>query len=148
VTGDLFETEHGQTGNDEVNVIDRGRNYGWPIIEGDQSRADMERPITSFTPSVAPSGASFYRGTALPAFRNNLFVATLRGQALLRVRLDPANPRRVQSVERLLQGRFGRLRDVVSGPDGFLYIATSNRDGRGVPASDDDRILRLVPLSP
>jgi len=147
VTGDLFETEHGNTGNDEINVIDRGRNYGWPIIEGDQSRADMQTPITSFTPSVAPSGASFYRGTALPAFRNDLFVATLRGQALLRVRLDPANLRRVQSIERLLNGRFGRLRDVVSGPDGFLYIATNNRDGRGVPASDDDRILRLVPLT-
>ena len=100
----------------------------------------MQTPITSFTPSVAPSGASFYRGTALPAFRNDLFVATLRGQALLRVRLDPANLRRVQSIERLLNGRFGRLRDVVSGPDGFLYIATNNRDGRGVPASDDDRI--------
>ncbi len=147
VTGDLFETEHGNTGNDEINVIDRGRNYGWPIIEGDQSRADMQTPITSFTPSVAPSGASFYRGTALPAFRNDLFVATLRGQALLRVRLDSANLRRVQSIERLLNGRFGRLRDVVSGPDGFLYIATNNRDGRGVPASDDDRILRLVPLT-
>ena len=147
VTGDLFETEHGNTGNDEINVIDRGRNYGWPIIEGDQSRADMQTPMTSFTPSVAPSGASFYRGTALPAFRNDLFVATLRGQALLRVRLDPANLRRVQSIERLLNGRFGRLRDVVSGPDGFLYIATNNRDGRGVPASDDDRILRLVPLT-
>jgi glucose/arabinose dehydrogenase len=106
----------------------------------------METPITFFTPAVAPSGASFYRGTAFPAFRNDLFVATLRGQALLRVRLDPANPRRVQSVERLLENRFGRLRDVVSGPDGYLYMVTNNRDGRGVPAADDDRILRLVPL--
>jgi len=147
VTGDLFETEHGATGNDEINVVDRGRNYGWPIIEGDESRADMETPITFFTPSVAPSGASFYRGTAFPAFRNDLFVGTLRGQALLRVRLDPANQRRVQSIERLLENRFGRLRDVVSGPDGFLYIATNNRDGRGTPAADDDRILRLVPLN-
>ena len=145
-TGDLFETEHGATGNDEINVIDRGRNYGWPIIEGDESRPDMQTPIAFFTPSVAPSGASFYRGAVFPAFRNDLFVATLRGQALLRVRLDPAMPRRVQSIERLLENRFGRLRDVVSGPDGFVYIATNNRDGRGAPASDDDRILRLVPM--
>jgi len=83
-----------------------------------------------------------------PAFRNDFFVATLRGQALLRVRLDPANPRRVQSIERLLDHRFGRLRDVVSGPDGYLYLATNNRDGRGTPSTDDDRILRLVPAPP
>ena len=146
-TGDLFATEHGATGNDEINVIDRGRNYGWPIIQGNQSRAGLETPITFFVPAVAPSGASFYRGAAFPAFRNDLFVAALRGQALLRVRLDPANPRRVQSIERLLENRFGRLRDVVNGPDGYLYIATNNRDGRGVPAADDDRILRLVPLN-
>jgi len=147
VTRELFETEHGATGNDEINVVDRGRNYGWPVIEGNASRSGMETPIVFFSPSVAPSGASFYRGSAFPAFRNDLFVATLRGQALLRVRLDPANVRRVQSVERLLEGRFGRLRDVVSGPDGYLYLATNNRDGRGTPGSDDDRILRLVPIS-
>jgi glucose/arabinose dehydrogenase len=145
-TGDLFETEHGQTGNDEINAIDRGRNYGWPVIEGDETRSGMETPLRFFSPSVAPSGASFYRGAAFAAFRNDLFVATLRGEALLRVRLDAANPRRVVSVERLLENRFGRLRDVVSGPDGFLYVVTNNRDGRGTPTADDDRVLRLVPL--
>lgn len=145
LTGDLLESEHGQTGNDEINVIDRGRNYGWPIIEANQAQAGMETPITFFTPAVAPSGAAFYRGTALPAFRNDFFVATLRGQALLRVRLDANNRRRVQSVERLLENRFGRLRDVVSGPDGHLYVSTSNRDGRGSPDGEDDRIFRIVP---
>lgn len=144
-TGDMFETEHGQTGNDEINAIDRGRNYGWPDIEGSETRSGMETPLRFFSPSVAPSGASFYRGAAFPAFRNDLFVATLRGEALLRVRLDAANPRRVVSVERLLEHRFGRLRDVVSGPDGFLYVVTNNRDGRGTPTADDDRLLRLVP---
>jgi glucose/arabinose dehydrogenase len=144
-TGDLFATEHGQVGNDEVNVILRGRNYGWPVIEGDQTRPDMEAPIVVFNPAVAPSGASFSRGTAFPAFRNDLFVAALRGQALIRLRLDPANPRRVAASERLLEGRYGRLRDVVSGPDGFLYVITSNRDGRTTPSADDDRLLRLVP---
>jgi aldose sugar dehydrogenase len=144
-TGDLFESEHGATGNDEINVIERGRNYGWPIIQADASGPEMETPITFFAPAVAPSGASFYRGSAFPAFRNDLFVATLRGQALLRIRLDPANPRRVQSIERLLENRFGRLRDVVTGPDGYLYVATNNRDGRGAPVAEDDRLLRLVP---
>jgi aldose sugar dehydrogenase len=147
VTGDLFETEHGQTGNDEVNVIERGANYGWPIIEADQTRPDMRTPIAFFSPAVAPSGAAFYRGSAFPAFRNELFVATLRGQALLRLTLDPADPHRVQRTERLLEGRFGRLRDVVNGPDGYLYICTSNRDGRATPLAADDRLLRLVPAS-
>jgi glucose/arabinose dehydrogenase len=142
----LYETEHGQTGNDEVNLIERGRNYGWPVIEGNETRPDMVAPLTFFTPSVAPSGASFYRGSTFPSFRNQLFVATLRGQALLRIAFDAANPRRVQSVERLMEGRYGRLRDVVTGPDGALYICTSNRDGRATPAADDDRILRLAPI--
>jgi glucose/arabinose dehydrogenase len=147
VTGDLFETEHGQTGNDEINVIDRGANYGWPDIEGNESRPGQRPPITFFTPSVAPSGASFYRGSAFPTFRNQLFVATLRGQALLRVTLSASDARRVESVERLLEGRFGRLRDVASGPDGFLYVCTSNRDGRSTPVAEDDRLLRLAPVN-
>jgi glucose/arabinose dehydrogenase len=146
VTGELFETEHGQTGNDEVNVIDRGANYGWPEIEGRESRPDMRAPLTFFTPSVAPSGAAFYRGTLFPSFHNQLFVATLRGQALVRITLDASDTHRVQAIERLLEGRFGRLRDVSSGPDGYLYLCTSNRDGRNTPVADDDRLLRLVPV--
>jgi len=145
-TRELFETEHGQTGNDEVNVIDRGQNYGWPEIEGSASRPDMRTPLAFFTPSVAPSGAAFYRGTAFPTFQNQLFVATLRGQALLRIMLDPSDTHRLLGTERLLEGRFGRLRDVISGPDGYLYLCTSNRDGRNTPVADDDRLLRLVPV--
>jgi glucose/arabinose dehydrogenase len=147
VTGALYESEHGQTGNDEINVIERGVNYGWPDIEGNASRPDMRTPISFFTPSVAPSGIAFSRGTALPSFRNQLFVATLRGQALLRVTLNASDPRAVDSIERLLEGRYGRLRDVVSGPDGYLYFCTSNRDGRTTPVADDDRLLRIVPAS-
>lgn len=145
VTGDLWETEHGATANDEVNRIDAGRNYGWPVIEASATRPAMETPVIFFAPtSVAPSGASFYRGTAIAGFRNDFFFATLAGRHLHRVRLDPSDPRRVLAHERLLEGRFGRLRDVVSGPDGALYVSTSNRDGRGSPAPDDDRIVRLI----
>jgi glucose/arabinose dehydrogenase len=146
-TRDLWETEHGQTGNDEINVIDSGVNYGWPVIEGSSSRPDMATPLAFFSPSVAPSGADFYTGSGIPAFRNQLFVATLRGMALLRVTIDGAGLRRVASTERLLEGRFGRLRDVVMGPDGYLYICTSNRDGRNAPVAEDDRLLRIVPVS-
>ena len=144
--GDLWESEHGPTGNDEINLIQPGGNFGWPVITGSETRAGMVSPVLVFSPSIAPSGASFYRGTAIAGFRDNLFVATLAGMSLLRVRLDPADPRRVIASERLLQGLYGRLRDVVSGPDGALYVSTSNRDGRNTPVADDDRVLRIVAI--
>jgi glucose/arabinose dehydrogenase len=143
-TGDLWGSEHGNIGNDEINVIDSAANYGWPRIEGAATLPGMRTPITFFNPALAPSGASFYRGQRFPQFVNDLFVATLRGTLLLRFRLD-AGARRIIEQQRLLEGQFGRLRDVVTGPDGYLYFCTSNRDGRGSPASDDDRIARLVP---
>lgn len=145
VSGDLWETEHGATGNDELNLIRAGRNYGWPSIEGARLQAGMETPVVFYTPAIAPSGASFYTGAAIPNFTNNLFFATLRGVHLHRVRLDASNLTRVLAEERLLEGKYGRLRDVVTGSDGYLYFSTSNRDGRGTPTADDDRILRIVP---
>ena len=113
------------------------------MIEGDQTRAGMETPILFFSPSIAPSGASFYTGTAIAGFRRDLFVGTLAGQHLLRVRFDPNDPNRIAGTERLLAGRFGRIRDVVTGPDGALYLCTSNRDGRNTPVADDDRLVKL-----
>ncbi len=145
-TGDLWEAEHGNNGNDEVNVIRAGLNFGWPRIEGAATMSGMEAPVTFYNPSIAPSGASFYRGQRLPLFANNFFVATLRGTHLLRLTVDTST-RRVTTQERLLEDTFGRLRDVVSGPDGYLYFCTNNRDGRGTPTSSDDRVLRIVPAS-
>ena len=144
VSGDLWATEHGQTGNDEINLVQRGGNYGWPVIEGSQTRPGMIAPVLFYSPSIAPSGMSFYRGESIAAFRNNLFVAALAGQQLRRIRFDPADPRRVIAHEALLQGRYGRLRDVMMGPDGAMYVSTSNRDGRNTPVAEDDRILRIV----
>jgi glucose/arabinose dehydrogenase len=144
VTGDLWASEHGNTGNDEINVIDSGANYGWPRIEANQTMTGMRTPVTFFNPAIAPSGAAFYRGQLFPRFANNLFVATLRGTHLLRLTLD-ATTRRVTAQEQLLAGRYGRLRDVVTGPDGSLYFCTNNRDGRGSVTALDDRIVRLVP---
>jgi glucose/arabinose dehydrogenase len=143
-SGDLWASEHGNSGNDEVNAIRPGLNFGWPRIEGSATMSGMEPPVVFYSPSVAPSGASFYRGQRLPQFANNLFVATLRGTHLLRLTVDPSS-RRVTAQERLLEGTFGRLRDVISGPDGYLYFCTNNRDGRGSPMSEDDRVLRIVP---
>jgi glucose/arabinose dehydrogenase len=145
-TGDLWESEHGATGNDEINVIDAGANYGWPTIEGNRTMPMMREPITFYNPAVAPSGAAFYRGQQFAPFANTLFVGTLRGMHLLRLRVDSAS-RRIIGQERLLEGQFGRIRDVASGPDGYVYFATNNRDGRGSPVTGDDRVVRLVPAS-
>jgi glucose/arabinose dehydrogenase len=146
VSGDIWASEHGPTGNDEINVIQSGSNYGWPNIQGSASAPGMETPITFYASTIAPSGVAFYRGQRFPQFANNLFVATLLGTHLLRLTID-APARRVTTQERLLDGTYGRLRDVVSGPDGYLYFCTNNRDGRGRPMAGDDRILRIVPDS-
>ena len=145
-TRDLWETEHGNVGNDEINVIESGGNYGWPVIEGDETRPDMRAPIEFFAPSVAPSGADFYTGPGISGFRNQLFVATLKATALVRVVIDGSTSRHVAYTERLVEGIYGRLRDVVMGPDGYLYISTSNRDGRTTPVAEDDRLIRIVPV--
>jgi glucose/arabinose dehydrogenase len=144
VTADLWASEHGPSGNDEINVIQSGANYGWPIIQGAATASGMQTPVVFYSSTIAPSGMSFYRGQRIPQFADNLFVATLRGTHLLRLTTDA---RRVVTQERLLDGTFGRLRDVVTGPDGYLYFCTNNRDGRGNPMSGDDRVLRIVPAS-
>jgi glucose/arabinose dehydrogenase len=149
-SGLQYQTEHGPSGfdgpggGDEVNLVEAGKNYGWPIVHHRESRPGLVSPVLEYTPAVAPSGASFCRGNLLPTFRGDFFFATLRGERLIRVRFDPADPRRVIETEELFDGVYGRLRDVVSGPDGALYVATSNRDGRGRPHRGDDRILRIV----
>lgn len=144
----LFETEHGPSGfdgpggGDELNLIERGKNYGWPVIHHRQTKAGMEAPLLEYTPACAPASGMFYRGPRFPQFKDNFFFGCLRGERIIRVMLDG---RRVVSEENLLAGQYGRIRDIAEGPDGFIYFSTSNRDGRGRPAGDDDRIMRLVP---
>ena len=143
-TGLLFSTEHGPVGNDEVNIIRAGSNYGWPIVSGSGGSPQFADPILVFNPAVAPTGATFYNGSQLFPWRGSLFFTTLRGQHLHRVTLGGPGFEDVVGQERLFEGEFGRLRDVVEGPDGFLYFTTSNRDGRGSPRAGDDKILRIV----
>jgi glucose/arabinose dehydrogenase len=154
VSGLQFQTEHGPSGfdgpggGDEVNIVEAGKNYGWPLVHHRDSRPGMVSPLLEYTPAVAPSGASFCRCALLPSFQNDFFFATLRGERLIRVRLDAKDRRKIAETEELFSGVYGRLRDVVAGPDGALYVATSNRDGRGSPRSGDDRILRVVETAP
>jgi glucose/arabinose dehydrogenase len=154
--GALFETEHGPSGEvgfgdyDEVNIIVAGGNYGWPVVVGAPGLAAYRDPLLAF-PNVAvpPAGATFYTATLIPQWTGNFFFTSLRGEHLQRVVLD-ANHEQVVAIERLFEqdfygGVYGRLRDVLQGPEGALYVATSNRDGRGQPAADDDRVLRILP---
>lgn len=144
-TGRLYETEHGPTGNDEVNLIEPGKNYGWPVVQDGDHTDPYVAPLTYYPTAIAPSGASFYDSPAIPQWRGSMLFATLRGTHLHRITIDPNDPRHITSEEVLYNGQYGRLREVAQGPDGALYVTTNNRDGRGSPIQGDDRILRILP---
>ena len=150
-SGNLFATEHGPSGwrgvaHDEINQIVAGANYGWPEIIGDEEKVNLQTPILhSGDDTWAPSGSEFYHEDKIPQWKGKYFVATLRGSHLHMIEFDLEN-NSVRSHEKLFQDEFGRLRDVQTGPDGFLYILTSNQDGRGSPKTNDDKILKIVPL--
>lgn len=154
-TGRLFESEHGPSGefgrfsNDEINIIVKGGNYGWPKVIGAPGIKPYTDPVVAWKKTTPPSGMTFYSGHLLSHLRGDLFTATLKSQALVRIRLD-RNGDRPARIERWFardhnNGKYGRLRDVVEGPDGALYFLTSNRDGRENPGPGDDRIYRIVP---
>ena len=141
VTGRLWATEHGPRGGDELNQVERGHNYGWPVISYGQpqnrekiegtSRAGMEQPIAWWTPSIAPAAIEFYTGNLFPRWNNSLFIASLVGRHLRRLELDGNKVVR----QEVLFSEMGRVRDVVTGPDGLIYLALNN----------PGRIARLVP---
>lgn len=147
--GLMFQTEHGPSGfdgaggGDEVNVVEAGKNYGWATISHQETKEGLISPLLEYTPACAPASAMFYNGTALPAFKGNFFFGCLAGKRIIRVVL---NGRNVVGQENLLEGKYGRIREMAPGPDGAIYFSTSNRDGRGSPAKDDDQILRIVPV--
>jgi len=137
--GQLYATEHGRSGIlsglDELNKIEKGKNYGWPIIEGDKTQANMERAVINSGPTStwAPGGLAFYKGS--------FYFGGLRGQALYKVMIVNDKP----ELTEYFKNDFGRIRDVVLGPDNMLYITTSNQDGRGFPKPEDDKVIRINP---
>jgi quinoprotein glucose dehydrogenase len=151
-TQDLFSSEHGPSGeyltfaNDEINVIRKGANYGWPETIGAPGYKTFTDPVVVWKKTTPPSGMIFYTGDKLSHLKGDLFVATLRSQALIRIKLEKEKDSyNVLRIERWFHGKYGRIRDVVEGPDGFLYFLTNNRDGRGKPQPGDDRIYRITP---
>ncbi|MFP3984308.1 MAG: PQQ-dependent sugar dehydrogenase [Desulfurivibrionaceae bacterium] len=157
-TGDLYASEHGPSGefglggNDEINLIRKGRNYGWPKVVGAPGLKDYEDPLLHFPdPHLPPAGMAFYTGDRGKRWKGSLFVGSLRGELLLRAEIDSTGSGpSVTRIDRFFEvkhfdGAYGRIRAVATGPDGCLYFTTSNRDGRGIPADNDDRIMRIVP---
>lgn len=145
-TGVLWMHEHGPKGGDELNQVIAGTNYGWPVIsygkeywsqnavgEGTH-KIGMAQPVHHWVPSIAPSGMAFYSGNRFPQWQGNLFIGSLKFGELVRLEIDAS---RVVHEERLLNGDFGRIRDVRLGPDGLLYLLTDSRNGH---------LLRLEPI--
>ena len=152
-TGLMFQTEHGptiidgvslfkRTGGDEVNIVERGKNYGWAKISHNMTRKGMETPLVEYSPAIAPASGMFYRGNLFPEFKGNFFFGALKGEAIFRLVIKG---RRIISQDKLLEKEYGRIREIAEAPDGSIYFSTSNRDGRGDPGKEDDRILRIIP---
>jgi glucose/arabinose dehydrogenase len=143
--GKLWEQEHGPQGGDEINIIEKGKNYGWPVVSygvnydgspvgaGKQHADGMVDPIWHWTPSIAPSGMAFYTGDLIPGWKSSLVNGALKFELLSRLTLDGD---KAVKEERLLQALHERIRDVRQGPDGALYLLTDNAAGR---------ILRIAP---
>ena len=136
-TGEVWQHEHGPRGGDEVNIIKPGANYGWPrVTYGEEytggeigigtDAPQFESPVIHWTPSIAPSGMSFYTGERFPEWRGDIFVGALAGKHLRRLELEG---RRVVDQEVLLKNRIGRIRDVEVGPDGRLWLLTDEDNG-------------------
>jgi len=144
-TGALWSIEHGQAGGDEINIIKRGMNYGWPLVAygteydlrpingGRTSAPGMEQPAYYWDPAIGPTGMAFYNGDLIPEWKGNLFVASHNGQHIARLVLDGE---RVTGEERLLMDQRQMMRWVGQGPDGALWVLTDNAGGR---------VIRLAP---
>ncbi len=146
----MYSTEHGPSGfdgpggGDEVNIIVKGGNYGWPVVSHRESKEGMISPVLEFTPAIAPASGMFYKSDKIPQFKNNFFVGCLRGNTIMRVIIDKDDPTKILSHEKLEGINLGRIRDITEGPDGAIYFSTSNRDGRGSVRDGDDKIMKLT----
>jgi glucose/arabinose dehydrogenase len=133
----LYSSEHGQTTDDEINIIQKNRNFGWPNIEGFCNTSaeqtfcaanDVAEPIFAWSPTIAPSGIDYYNNDAIPQWKNSLLLAVLKDSELLQLKLNAASDK-VEVVNTFYKGTYGRMRDVAISPQGVVYIITSNGGG-------------------
>ncbi len=151
-TGLLWESEHGPTGGDEINIIEKGHNYGWGVVTRGlqpgitlQHKDGMEDPIRYYTPAIGPSGIAFNKGNKYPGWTNSLFLTALTGQKLIRYEIEG---RKITDQE-ILWDQYGRTRAVIMGPDNLLYILLQNATGSpvGTGSSTPGMVVRLIPQS-
>ncbi len=143
VSGQLFASEHGPNGSDEINIISPEYNYGWPDISHQESGEGMESPLLEFTPAIGPGTALFYTVEAFPSLNGDLLVGLMRAEGILRIRL---NGKEVVEYERWFHRAFGRIREIAMSPEGLLYFTTTQYDPpEGNPRRNYDMILRTVP---
>jgi len=152
--GILYASEHGDATEDELNIIEKGKNYGWIRVEGfcDQpgekpfcDSVKVTEPIKAWTPTIAPAGITFYSNTSIPEWTNSILLTTLKDSDLRVIKMDQSGTK-VTSEDIYFDNIFGRLRSVCQAPNGDIYLATSNRDwnpGKGFPKSSDDMIIRI-----
>jgi mono/diheme cytochrome c family protein len=156
--GLLYSAEHGDATDDELNIIQKGRNYGYPVVTGFcnekvekefcASHAVVE-PVKAWTPTIAPAGIDYYNSPEIPEWQNSILMVTLKTQTFRALKLNKAGTE-ILSEKIYFDKKFGRLRDICVFPSGDIYIATSNRDwnpAEGFPKQNDDRIIRLSKIS-
>lgn len=144
-TGQMFNSEHGPTGGDEINLIQKGSNYGWPLVHHQDKRDGMISPLLEYTPSIGPSQVAFYTTNAFPALRGKLLLACLRGEKIISLQVEGD---KIISQQNLIESAYGRIRALTIGPDGFIYFSTSQNDPpEGRPRQGYDMVLRIRPGS-
>ncbi len=151
--GILYSSEHGPANDDELNIIYQGRNYGWPLVHGfcDQQsekqycqELNVVEPIAAWTPTLAVAGIDYYNKDLIPQWKNSILMVVLKSSRLVQIKLSE-DYKKVVEENYYFVNQFGRLRDICISPDGRVFIATSNKDGRGNPKAEDDRIIELTP---
>ncbi|MDY0341927.1 MAG: PQQ-dependent sugar dehydrogenase [Lentimicrobium sp.] len=151
--GTLYGSEHGPSSDDEVNILEMNRNYGWPDVVGfcdtPQEQAfcaqhNVREPLYAWTPTLAVAGIDHYHHNAIPEWQNSLIMTSLKASTLYSLKLNESGTA-ITEVTAYFNDTWGRLRDVCISPSGDVYLAVSNRDGRGNPKPGDDRIIRLRP---
>ncbi|RKE99059.1 PQQ-dependent sugar dehydrogenase [Ichthyenterobacterium magnum] len=149
--GKIYSSEHGTSNNDEINIIEENRNFGWPNVQGYCdltsetafcNNENVAEPIWAWTPAIAPCGMDYFNHPSIPEWQNSLLLAVLKDKKLIQLQLNPDGTSIIEENSYLVNTR-GRIRDVLVLPNGRIYICTTNRDFAGSPNVDDDKIIEL-----
>lgn len=158
-SGQLYTSEHGDATDDEINLIEEGKNYGWPTVQGFAESSEESTfkglnntidPIKAWTPTIAPAGLDYYPYDKIPALKHSLLLVTLKAKSFRVLKMDKEG-KKILSEQVYFENKFGRIRDLCVSPAGDVYLATSNRDWNpvsGFPLPSDDRIIKISKLDP